>query len=144
MSNERLPAKQCQQRLAIVWLVGSGASFLLLFIQLATGKHDASISEWLLPAIIPTLTLMIGALVTANLVANKKKEGEEEKEVPMADRFLYRLAMGLSAFYLLLLFIILLLSATSDIKVLIANVGVMITAVQGLVGLALGAFFVKR
>jgi len=84
------------------------------------------------------------ALVTANLVASKKKEGEEEKEVPMADSFLYRLAMGLSAFYLLLLFIILLLSATSDIKVVIANVGVMVTAVQGLVGLALGAFFVKR
>lgn len=144
MSQERLPAKFCQQRLATVWLVGSGASFLLLFVQLATGKHDPSISEWLLPAIVPTLTLMIGALVTANLVANKQSEKGKETALPMADRFLYRLALGLSAFYLLLLFIILLLSATTDIKALIANVGVMLTAVQGLVGLVLGAFFVKR
>ncbi len=144
MSQERLPAKYCQQRLATVWLVGSGASFLLLFVQLSTGKHDPSISEWLLPAIVPTLTLMIGAMVTANLTAKKPSDDDKNAEDPMADRFLFRLALGLSAFYLLLLFVILLMSATTDIKALIANVGVMLTAVQGLVGLVLGAFFVKR
>jgi hypothetical protein len=145
MSEEKLPAKQCQQRLAVLWLVGSGASFLLLFVQLASDKYGATggdVTDWLLPSIIPTLTLMIGALVTANLVA--KKKAEEEKEPAMSDRFLYRLAMGLSAFYLLLLFIVLLMSATTNIKTMIDNVGVMITSVQGLVGLALGAFFVKR
>lgn len=145
MSEEKLPAKQCQQRLAILWLVGSGASFLLLFIQLAAKKYGESgqeVTDWLLPSILPTLTLMIGALVTASMVAKKKEEGD--KEVPMSDRFLYRLAMGLSGFYLLLLLIVLLMSATSNVMETIDSVGVMITSVQGLVGLSLGAFFVKR
>lgn len=140
MTEDRLPAKFCQQRLTILWLIGGGASFLLLFIQSASGKHDASVSDWLLKAIIPTLTLMIGALVTLSIAA-KPKEGEAP---PTSDKFLYRVAMGLSGFYLLLLFIVLLQSASADINKTIENVGLMITSVQGLVGLALGAFFVKR
>ena len=140
MKEDRLPSIYCQRRLTMLWLIGGGASFLLLFIQATGGKHDATVSEWLLPAIVPTLTLMIGALVTLSMAA-KPKEGEEP---PTSDRFLYRVAMGMSAFYLLLLFVVLVQSAFGDIKETIKSVGLMITSVQGLVGLALGAFFVKK
>lgn len=139
--NERLPAKYCQRRLTLVWLAGGGAILLLLFVQTLTKRYageNQEVWEVLLPYIIPTLALMLGVLV-----ANSMKETTETKE-RTSDRFLYRLAMGMSAFYLVCLLIIILTAVpgqkmTEHLK----DVGLFVTALQGLNALVLGAFFVK-
>ncbi len=58
------------------------------------GKEATEIWSWFLPTIAPTLSLIVGVLVV-----DLKNGPDQNKRV---DRFVFRLAFGLSLFYLLL------------------------------------------
>ncbi len=63
---ERLPVVSCQWRLAWAWFIGAGLTFLLLLTQTTSGKYGEQYTKvwsWFLPTVVPTLTLVIGALV---------------------------------------------------------------------------------
>jgi hypothetical protein len=131
----KLPLKQCQQRLAILWLIGSGGLFGLLFLQTTFGHFGNSVSAawgWLLPSILPTASLIVTALF--------KTSGAEGKTV---DRFLFRLAFLMSLFYLATVIMVLLLqplTSTAPADAL-AHSNVYLGPFQGLVASSFGAFF---
>lgn len=135
-----LSFEKCKKNLALLWFIASGLLFLLLLFQSFAGKHGETAAEvwsWLLAAILPTLSLMLGAFVA------DFGKAQEDRQV---DRFLYRLTYGLSLFYLLVIALIFLVQPNTGqpIVELLKLSSVYLTAFQGLVAAALGVFFVKR
>lgn len=140
----RIPSDQAKKRLAIVWFVGGGVLFLLVVVQSLLG-HYGKLTEdflaWFLPTIIPTLTLILGVLVSDAL-------GQSETGGSV-DSFIYRLALALSIFYLITISLIILVQPWTDpfldnLDRLIKNSNRWIIPLQGLVSAALGAFYVSK
>lgn len=131
----KLPLKECQQRLAVLWLIGSAALFALMFLQNTFGhygKDAGSAWSWLLPTVLPTASLIVTALF--------KTSGAETKTV---DRFLFRLAFLLSLFYLGTVMLVILaqpLTSTGPVDAL-THSNAYLGPFQGLVASAFGAFF---
>ncbi len=131
----------CQTRLAALWLGGSAVLFTLVLIQSLAGKYGEQTGaawSWLMPAIIPTLSLIVGAVAYSASTA---------KHDVTVNRLAFRIAASLSLFYLLLLLATLLADPLIDwitALQLLELSKLWLGPVQGLVGLSLGAFFVSR
>ena len=130
-----------QKYLAGVWLVGTGIPFLIILLQSIFGRYgnDASAAwSWLLPYVVPTTSLIIGVLVTDAFSKDEKPQ--------TVDRFIFRLALILSAIYLSLLTLTLLAQPFSPFEALeLMKLSTLwLAPLQGLVSAALGAFFVQR
>lgn len=129
-----------RKRLALLWFVGAGACFaVLLFISFFGRRVDLpGLWDWFLPAIVPNLSLIIGVLVYA-----QRQPRRAELEV---DAFLYRLALGLSALYVLLVMLPLLFFPLTGktLPELLDISRLWLAAVQGLVTAVMGAFFVRQ
>ena len=130
----------CRRHLALVWFAAAGLLLVLVLLQSLLGHYGAHVREawsWLLPTIMPTLALIIGVL-TADLRAGR--------DDPPVDPFLYRLALGASVFYLLVV------ALTIFVQPLVAQAptelmsmsNLWLAPLQGLVSAAIGAFFVKK
>jgi len=93
----KISTSRCKKRLALLWLLGVIILFFLLLLQTIFGHyHDNTIEAWgwLLPTIMPTLSLIMSVLVMdASGKAVKTKT---------VDQFLYRITFTLSTVYLLL------------------------------------------
>jgi hypothetical protein len=135
----RVPLRDCQVRLLILWAGLGGLALVVLLIQVAPGGvyagRSSDLLDWFLPTVMPTISLMVGTLV-----AEKRAEPS-----PTVDRFAYRLALWLSVLYLLIVIVALLAFADSrtpldDLR----GSAKLITAIYGLVGLALGVLFVTQ
>ena len=129
-----------RQKLAVLWLIWGAFLFLLVALQTFGGKHGTDVQvvwDWLLGAIVPTLSLMVGVFV-----ADFGKSDEDDKQIKP---FFYRLAFGFSLFYLLMVTALILGQPVSGklLKELIDDFSRPLQAVQGLAGLVLGIFFVK-
>lgn len=132
--------EKSKKKLTVVWLVFSGLLMVLLFIQSLGNKHGADIAEiwkWLLAATLPTLSLMIGAFAAS---INSK---QEDKQIAP---FVYKLAMGLSVFYLSIIAVLFLAQPQTNktLLELSQQSAVYMTAFQGLVAAMIGAFFMKK
>lgn len=130
-----------KQRLGIIWLTGAGVLFALVFAQTLLGKygdHAEDAWAWLMPAIMPTASLIVGVLVS-------DLAGAARKPVYVS-RFVFKLSAGLSVLYLSALLVTLLAMPLSELKPMelltTANLG--LAPLQGLVTAALGAFFVSK
>lgn len=135
-----LSFEKCKKNLALLWFIACALLFALLLFQTFTNKHGETTSEvwnWLLGAVLPTLSLMLGAFM-----ADFGKQ-QEDRDV---GRFLYQLTYSLSLFYLLVIASVFLVQpATGRPMVeLLKQAAVYLTAFQGLVAAALGVFFVKK
>lgn len=138
-------ARACRQRLTTIWLIGGGAVLTLLFMQTLNDRYleaDQVVWDWFLPYIVPTVSLMVGVLV-ANATSESKADPDAKPKT--ADPFLYRVALGVSVFYLVCLGAVLLMwdPNSRTIDVYLADAKFFVTALQAIVGLSLGAFFVK-
>ena len=135
-----LTMQAARKRLAVVWFVGGGVSFLvLLFISFFAGTLDLiGLWDWFLPAIVPNLSLIVGVLVFTH-----RQPGAVDLPV---DSFLYRLAFGLSLLYVLLLLLPLVFFPLTGkpLPVLLDTSRLWLAAVQGLATGVLGAFFVRQ
>lgn len=130
-----------KNRLAVVWLVGAGLAFALVFAQTLLGKYGDHTEEawsWLLPTVMPTASLIIGVYVS-------EVAGVARKPVHV-NPFVYRLALGLSTAYLLAVLMTLLAIPLSDFgpTTLMEKANLGLGPFQGLVTAALGAFFVNK
>jgi hypothetical protein len=140
-SDNRISMDISQKRLSIVWFIGAGFLFFLLLLQTMQGVYGDQAGEawsWLLPTFMPTLLLIVGALVN-------KARLQNTQEVTV-DRFMYGISFYLSIAYfiaVILTFILSQLSAQSPLTQLKFS-NLFLTPVQGLVSLALGAFFVSQ
>jgi len=130
---------KCKKRLAILWFSGSTFVFLLFFFQTILGHYGEKISDawsWLLPNLIPTLSLIIGVL---SLDAFNKPKNEK------VDNFFYRLSYSLSLVYLILINLSILLQPLTSLTSfeLFKQANLWLGPFQGLVNASIGAFFVK-
>lgn len=138
--SRRVDVGSCQTRLAAIWLGGGGVLFVVVLVQSLAGKYGEQTGvawSWLLPALIPTISLIVGAVAY---------DAVKSKTETTVDRMAFRVAGGLSVFYLLLLTTTLLaepLTRSSPLELLEMS-KLWLGPVQGLVGLSLGAFFVSR
>ncbi len=143
-----------QKKLVVLWCTFSLAVFILFFIQTLTGKylgHMGEVWEWVLQFIIPPLTLIIGVLIS---------QVTSEPNTRKVDIFYFRLALGFSLFFLVLLFlsamIVPVLHQAQNSSVLISEIteenkrtiidafesyNAFLMPVQGISTLTLGLFF---
>lgn len=139
----RTPIANTKKQLTIIWFSGSGILFTLLLLQTIFGKYGTEVKDaWglMLPTFIPTLSLIIGVLVSD---ATGSQDSEETATV---DRFFFRLSCFLSIAYLLTVILTILLSPFSTLSLLelmkLSNLW--LAPFQGLVTASLGAFFVSK
>jgi hypothetical protein len=137
----RISLNISQKYLAILWLFGSSISFLIILLQTILGRYGDRTNEawgWLLPNIVPTLSLIIGVLVS-----DAFNQSEESVAV---DKFVFRLAFLLSTIYLMVLTLTIVAQPFSELNPLelMKQSNLWLTPLQGLVSAVLGAFFVQR
>jgi hypothetical protein len=127
-------------RLAIIWFAGGGFLFVILVGQSLTGYYEPRTEDawgWFLPTVMPTLSLIVAALV-----ADYRKAavaGREQQAGP-----LFWLGAGLSVFYLLLVALSILLQpllAETSPLTLMQRSNLWLGPLQGLCVAALGFFF---
>ena len=135
----RLPLVACQRRLAALWLTGAALLLLLMVVQSMGNKYGNATADawgWLLPTVVPTLSLIVGAFAAA---------ARQKSETATVDRFSFRLTFALSAVYLVLILIVPLaqpLTGRPPLELMHLST-LWLQAVQGIVGIALGAYFVS-
>ena len=95
--------------------------------------------SWILPVTLPNLSLIIGVMVAS---ARKSQKGRNEQ----VSEFVYRLALGLSLFYLAVVLLTLLVQPIVDIEPpdLMKQSNLWLAPLQGLVTAALGAFYISK
>jgi hypothetical protein len=135
-----VPIAHCKRLLATIWFVGGGIIFFLVLTQSLFDRYGDQVSRvwgWLLPTVLPTLSLIIG-----QLVFDAVQGGLADRTM---DRFLFRLTAWLSCGYLLAVFLVIVLTPFSTLGPiqLMTEANVWLGPVQGLVAAAMGAFFVK-
>lgn len=136
----RVPLAHCQRRLALLWLPASAILFALLIAQSLFGKYGDQSGKawsWFLPTVLPTLSLIVGAVAYS---------ARQEATTDTVEQFAYRLSIGLSVFYLALVAAVPLiqpLTSAQPFEVMESS-KLWLAPLQGLLGLALGAFFVSR
>ena len=132
---------RCKRSLATLWMLGAAAIFAVMLTQSFFGHYGddlASAWGWVLPTILPTLSLIIGVLV-----AGAVRPHETARKV---DRFLFRLSIGLSVAYLLVVLATILIQPISPLPPpeLMRQSHLWLAPFQGLVTGCLGAFFIRR
>ncbi len=132
---------KCKKRLATLWFVCSGILFFILLFQSYFGHYADNVSDawgWLMPTILPTLSLIIGVIVSDVL-------GRESK-VDMVDSFLFRLTFALSVGYLLTVFLTIIIEPFIQIApiALMKQSNLWLGPFQGLVSASIGVFFVRK
>jgi hypothetical protein len=142
-AQDQLPLSTCQWRLASVWLVGTAVLCILVLIQIAGGKYgdeDDKAWGWLLPNLLPMLSVIAGAIVYQ----------VKTQTAPMTvTRFAYRATWMLSLIYLVILLATVILvplaEAARNLKPIdwLTRPHALITGLSTIVGGVLGAFFVS-
>ena len=130
----------CKRWLAGIWFAGFGVIFFIVLIQSQLGHYRDAANQvwgWLLPTIMPTLSLIIGVLV---LDASR-----HDKRRATTDRFLFLLTAWLSGAYLTAVLLVILLQPLTSAPPLqsMAQSNIWLGPFQGLVAAAMGAFFVR-
>lgn len=146
--------------LAIIWLAGSGIVFFLMFAMTAAGGFQVYIDcdpnmescpptdisrsawEWYLPTILPTLSLIVSTFVV-DATANRKS-------FTKANSTLYPITIGISIFYLTLIFLT--ISVTPFVEAYrmtrrddwLQLSNIWLAPIQGLTVAAMGAYFINR
>lgn len=138
-------------RLAYFWLAGAGLVFLILVVQSLTGYYEPKTEQawsWFLPTVMPTLSLIIGVLVADARKRRQALQDDEPAEPTPAHRPLYRLSGALSALYLLMVTVSILVqpllaSLPEPIKPLelMTRSNLWLGPLQGLTAAALAYFF---
>lgn len=125
-----------------VWLGGAGLVFSILVVQSLVGRYGTQSQEawaWYLPTVMPTLSLIIGVLVSDFRAASANA-----KPLPVSAKGLLWLGLGLSVFYLLLVAVTILvqpfLQDVSPIE-LMHRSNLWLGPLQGLTAGVLAAFF---
>lgn len=137
---KRLPIGACRRQLAVLWFSAALLLLVILVVQSLGGKYGSRTGEawgWLLPAIMPTLSLMLGVLVLSATTQDATKQSVEP--------FLFHLAFGVSVAYFVMLALVPLVQplTSSPPLELMKLSGLWLGPLQGIVTGVLGVFFVR-
>jgi hypothetical protein len=141
-SPDRVPMKRCQRRIVLTWAVGVLPASAILMAQAlwnTYGEKTVGVIEWFLPSVMPTLLLVIG------VVANSELDDTKKQRPASVSVFFFRLTMGISVVYLLVLTAAVLISPlVPGVDARIATMhrsSLLLGPLQGLVSATLGVFF---
>lgn len=150
---KQIKFSDARKRLVVQWMVFTSIIFVIYFIQTLTGryeKYESEVWEWLFKLIIPSLSLMIGVLISQ--VSAPASEVE-------TDVFYFRLATWISYFFLVVLLLSAFLipiihlqqnrnlsitEAPRPITDAMKSYNIFLLPLQGFCTLTLGLFFTKR
>lgn len=141
-----------RKRLIVHWLVASAVIFIIYFAEARFGRfgpHESEVWGWLFKYLTPPLSLMIGVLI-----AQVSAQASDQQ----ADLFYFRLTMGISYFFLIVLFLSaflvpvihlqqnsnLVVSEQQTIIQAFNTYNSILLPVQGITTLTLGFFFSKK
>ncbi len=136
----KISMSKCKKNLSTLWFLSAGILFFILIMQSILGHYGEQYREaweWLLPNIIPTLSLIISVLVMDALGKSVKTES--------IDSYMFKFTFSLSLIYLLTILITILLqpfSTISPIELMKRSI-LWLGPFQGLVSASIVAFFVK-
>lgn len=128
---------RARKRLAVLWFVASALVFLLV-IAASINRDPATLVtlwSWFLPSITPTLSLIIGVLISEHV-------GRSVIDTRVADPFLLGLSTCLSVAYLALVAASLVFHLIGVLT--LESSQLYLAPVQGLAATALSAFFLKK
>ena len=145
MKNQ-LPLSHCQKVLLTLWMTGFVVITILLLVQTSKPYEEGGdlidwtvdAWRWFLPTIIPIITIIFGALF------HDIFRGQEKI---MVEKLPYKAALIISTIYLLLLLYVVSIDGMHPgLKPpeRLETFTIPVTMLQGLVGIAIGAFFVSR
>ena len=138
--NQRMDLMAGQRKLVLIWLIGSSPVILLVLIR-TLGPNAADIEKvwsWLLPSVMPTLSLVVGTYAATALSESRKPRS--------VDAVFFRVAAALSVAYLLIVTVAVAwypFAASFALQTL-ERVGLILGPLQGLVSACLGVFFVSQ
>ena len=136
--------ESAKRRLGVAWLALGGTIFFLLLVQSIFdkyGEQDSAAWQWFLPTILPTLSLIVAVFVV------DANEGVPSDKARVIDAFYYRLSLGLSIAYLVVVAVTLIgASVVPDVPnmALLGRSQVWLAFIQGLATAAVGIFFIKK
>lgn len=138
----------CRKWLVYIWLGGFLIPFALILIQYASGKYGAKTQEvlgWLTALTLPTILLMIGVIVAKTGDADEKTE-KKKPETVAHEKFVFKLAVGVSLGYLLIINLVFFLEPYSSYKPqeLMRDYKVFLAGFDSLISLLIGYFFGKK
>lgn len=129
-----------KKKLATLWFIMAASIFtLMILMSFSELKAYLDIAwGWLLPNILPSLSLILAVFF---IDIQEKNDGNQK----LVDRFYYRIAFGVSLFYLLIILgIILSAGFKFNLKDIMQSSNIYLAPIQGVVGAALGLFFYKK
>ena len=136
--NAKMDLLAGQQKLVLLWLIGSTPAILLMLIRtFTTGDKDIDrVWGWLLPAIMPTLSLVVGTYTAKALSSGEPKS---------VDTLLFRISVAVSTAYLLIVTAAVVLYPVGRLPGLLTleRVGIVLGPVQGLVSACLACSFFR-
>lgn len=150
---KKINFSEARKKLIYQWLIFSGTIFIIYFVQTMTGRYEhyeSDVWEWLFKFITPPLSLMFGVLISQM----SSQASDQETDI-----FYFRLAQGMSYFFLVILllsaFLIPIihlqqnrnLSVVEDQKTILEalkSYNAFLLPLQGLSTLTLGLFFTKK
>ena len=133
--------KKCKFRLATLWFSASGFLFFIMLFQTIFGRYGSHANEawgWLLPTILPTLSLIISVFVI-----DYSGKGHEIRNV---DSFIFKLTFILSSVYLIVVALTIFSQPFSSVMPLelMKQSNLWLGPFQGLVSASIGIFFFKK
>lgn len=141
---ELVPLERVRTRMASLWLIGGLLILFVLVFQSLMGRYGGKVAEvwgWLLPTLMPTLTMILTVLGYSALSAALSGV--------IVRRDFFTIAFWLSAFYLTLVALTILIqpwAATTpdEALALMQMSNLWLGPMQGLVSAVLGVLFVTR
>jgi hypothetical protein len=138
----RLPLETARTRLTVIWCTGAGIVFVILVLESILGpkfrKDLQQLWAWFVPTVVPSLALMLGVL-GADALTNDPVQ--RSVKAPF-----YKIAAGLSLFYLGILILTVALEPFSPLPgmQLFTVSNFWLSPIQGLVVAAIGVLFTSQ
>ena len=155
----------CRKWLVGIWGVGFIIPFILILLQDLNGKYgpkDNEVLGWLTTLTLPTILLMLGVIVanptpSADRKKTRRKKAlkeeaededaeEAEKSNAVHELFIFKLAVGVSIVYLLIINLVFFYEpfALSKPQELMRNNKIYLAVFDSILSLLIGYFFGKR
>ena len=135
------PLDQVRTRLAAIWLGGCSLILLIVVMQSLLGKFGGQTQDawgWLLPTIMPSLSMIIAVLGYTAMDPNRSAS--------VVRKSFYQIAQYLSVLYLILILLTILVQPLTAVppQELMNLSNLWLGPFQGLVASALGVLFVSK
>lgn len=139
-----------------LWSAGFLIPFILILFQFGSGKYGEKSSEalgWLTALTLSTILLMIGVIISNPAPAAAVAENNEDRTAAEAartkaahERFIFKLAVGVSLLYLLIVNLVFFVEPLVGAKpqALMRESKIYLAVFDSIISLLIGYFFGKR